>query len=124
MTGPISLDRLNIENNNYLERLDIAKIIHCQAYALARKVLDYSWNFEITYSSLICGDKDSELSTWLRFSYLDTIHFLVTILGDPTKKRFNIVALKNGYDVNNFDIRTDNIDDAFNAIIKCAEGKL
>ena len=124
MTGSISLESLSYHTDRYLEKIEISRIIHCQATTLARMILNYSGNFEITYSSLICGDKDSELSTWLRFSYLDTIHFLVTILGDPTKKRFNIVALKNGYDVNNFDIRTDNIDDAFNAIIKCAEGKL
>jgi hypothetical protein len=121
-----SLEALQEKTGDFINTLENSKGLHFIALMLASQVLDHSKNFELTYSSLIeQGDGDGLCFTRLSFSYLDKISFNVNIskpCGLQPKMIF-VTATKDGYDINNFKVSTNDVAEAVTKIIECAENK-
>ena len=121
-----SLEALQEKTGDFVNILENSKGLHFMALMLANQVLDYSKNFELTYSSLIeQGEGDGLCFTRLSFSYLDKISFNVNIskpCGLQPKMIF-VTATKDGYDINNFKVSTNDVAEAATKIIECAENK-
>lgn len=121
-------DKCTVENlkkalDKHLEDLKTSQFVYCMTVALAEKLLAYSRNFEIASSSLLDGDRYLT-SNKISFVYLNTLHFVVEVYGNKCTlypKLFTVHVFKDGYDLNSK--TTDDIEDAFNWIVKCAEGK-
>ena len=96
------------------------------ALMLTTQILNYSKNFELVYSSIIKqGDKEKFDCTTVSFSYLNNIKFTVTF-SEPSlmfPKIINVLATKNGYNIDNFKVATNNVAEAINKIIEYAENK-
>lgn len=121
-----SLELLQSKTNDFINKLENSKGLHFMALILAEQVLRHSKNFELAYSSVIeHGDGDGLCFTRLSFSYLDKISFNVNIskpCGLQSKMIF-VTATKNGYDINNFKVSTNDVAEAVTKIIECAENR-
>lgn len=122
-------DKYTIENlkkalDKHLKDLKTSQFVYCMTVALAEKILAYSRNFEIASSSLLDGDRYLT-SNKISFKYLNTLHFVVEVYGNKCTlypKLFTVHVFKDGYDLNS-KISTDDVEEAFNWIVKYAEGK-
>ena len=120
-----SLKILQAKTNDIINELEKSKELYSIALTLAEQVLGLSKNFKITFSSFIDVSNSSIDIIRMIFSYLDSINIAV-IIAKPCStypKMINVSATKNGYDINNFRISTNNVSEAVDKIMKCAENK-
>ena len=121
-----SVKELEKATSEHLERLKKSKVLYTLALRLAKKLLAYSKNFKISYSSLIDGDNDV-LSARMTFTYLGAYQFSVQMYIEPSAlypKIFTVSALdENAYSIDDFYVCSDDVDEVFNAIVNLAEGK-
>ena len=121
-----SLELLQSKTNDFINKLENSKGLHFMALMLTTQILSYSKNFELVYSSIIKqGDKEKFDCTTVSFSYLNNIKFTVTF-SEPSlmfPKIINVLATKNGYNIDNFKVATNNVAEAINKIIEYAENK-
>lgn len=119
-----SLEALQEKTNDLINDLENSKGLHFMALMLTTQILSYSKNFKLTYSSIIeKGDKDNLNFTTVSFSYLDNIKFNVSI-AKPSQmfpKVINVWAVLHGYNVDGFKVATNDVAEAIDKIIKCAE---
>lgn len=121
-----SLKLLQLKTGDFINDLENSKGLHFMALMLAEQVLSYSKNFKLIYSSVVEQSSGNEINnTKISFSYLDKINFNI-IISKPCglyPMMINILATKNGYNIDSFKVATNDIAEAVTKIIECAENK-
>ena len=120
-----SLELLQSKTGDFINELENSKGLHFMALILAEQVLGHSKNFKLTHSSLIEETINGLSCARVVFSYLDNINIIV-IISKPCSeypKMINVFATKNGYDLNDFKLVTNDMAEAINKIIKCTENR-
>lgn len=120
-----SLEILQAKTHGIINELEKSKELHSMTLTLAEQVLGLSKNFKLTFSSFIDVPNSSIDIIRMIFSYLDNINITV-VMAKPCStypKMINVSAIKNGYDINNFRISTNDVFKAVDKIMKCTENK-
>lgn len=120
-----SLDILQVKIHDIMNELEKSKELYSTALTLAEQVLGFSNNFKLTFSSFIDASNNSIDIIRMVFSYLDSINIAVVIAKTCGlyPKMINISATKNGYNLNNFRLSTNDVSEGVDKIIKCTENK-
>lgn len=115
-----SLEILQAKTHGIINELEKSKELHSIALTLAKQVLGLSKNFKLTFSSFIDVPNSSIDIIRMIFNYLDSINIAVVIAKPCSTypKMINVSATKNGYNINNFRISTNDMSEAVDKIME------